>query len=40
MLLAPTGVGTVNINGATIHSGLGTNIGGKLYPLSEQHHEL
>ena len=37
MLLAPTGVAAININGTTIHSGLGTNFGGKLYPLSEQH---
>ena len=35
MLLAPTGVAAVNINGTTIHSGLG--IYGKLYtPLSDQ----
>ena len=37
LLLAPTGVAAININGTTIHSALGTNIGGKLYPLSEQH---
>ena len=37
MLLAPTGVAAVNINGTTIHSGLEINVGGKLYPLSEQH---
>ena len=37
LLLAPTGVAAININGTTIHSGLGINVGGKLYPLSEQH---
>ena len=36
-LLAPNRVAPININGATIHSGLGINVGGKLYPLSEQH---
>ena len=36
-LLAPTRVAPININDATIHSGLGINVGGKLYPLSEQH---
>ena len=37
MLLAPNGVAAININGTTIHSGLGINVGGKLCPLSEQH---
>ena len=37
LLLAPTGVAAVNINGTTIRSGLEINVGGKLYPLSEQH---
>ena len=37
LLLAPTRVAPININGTTIHSGLGINVGGKLYPLSEQH---
>ena len=31
LLLAPTGVAAININGTTIHSGLGINVGGKLY---------
>ena len=35
LLLAPTGVAAININGTTIHSGLGINVGGKLYLLSE-----
>ena len=35
--LLPTGVAAIDINGTTIHSGLGINVGGKLYPLSEQH---
>ena len=35
-LLAPTGVAAININGTTIHSGLGINVGSKLYPLNDQ----
>ena len=38
LLLAPTRVAAININSTTIHSGLGINVGVKLYPLSEQHH--
>ena len=37
LLLAPTGVAAININGTTIHSSLGINAGGNLYPLSQQH---
>ena len=37
LLLAPTGVAAININGTTIHSALGTNVGGTLYPLTKQH---
>ena len=37
LLLAPNGVAIININGQTIHSDLEINVGGKLYPLSEQH---
>ena len=37
LLLAPNGVAVINVNGQTIHSDLGINVGGKLYPLSEQH---
>ena len=33
LLLAPTGVATVNINRTTIHTALGIDVGGKLYPL-------
>ena len=36
LLLAPTGVAAVNINGTTIHSGLGINVTTKLYPLNDQ----
>ena len=36
LLLAPTGVPTININGTTTHSGLGINVGSKLYPLNDQ----
>ena len=32
-LLAPTGVAAININEATIHSGLRIKVGSKLYPL-------
>ena len=35
LLLAPTGVAAININGTTIHSGLGKNVGSTLYPLSD-----
>ena len=37
LILALIGVAAININGITIHSGLGINVGGKLYSLSEQH---
>ena len=37
LLLASTGVSAINVNDTTIHLGLGINVGGKLYPLSEQH---
>ena len=36
LLLAPTGVAAININGKTIHSGLGINFGSKLYQLNDQ----
>ena len=36
LLHAPTGVAAININGTTIHSGLGINVGSKLYPLNDQ----
>ena len=36
LLLTPTGVAAININGTTIHSGFGINVEGELYPLSEQ----
>ena len=36
LLPAPTGVAAININGTTIHSGLGINVGSKLYPLNDQ----
>ena len=36
LLLAPTGVAATNINETTIHSGLGFNVGSKLYPLNDQ----
>ena len=32
LLLAPTGVAAVNMDGTTIHSGLGINCKGQLYP--------
>ena len=37
LLLARTGLTSINVNGTTIHSGLGVNVGGKLHPLNEQH---
>ena len=36
LLLAPTGVAARNINRTTIHSGLGIDVGSKLYPLNDQ----
>ena len=36
LLHAPTGVAAININGTTIHSGLGINVGSKLYQLNDQ----
>ena len=36
LLFAPIGVAAININGTTIHSGLGINVGSKLYPLNDQ----
>ena len=38
MLLDATGVAAININGTMIHSGLGINVGSKLYPLNDQQH--
>ena len=35
-LLAPTGVSAINIDGATIHSGLNIPHHGKMFPLSEK----
>ena len=39
-LLAPTRVSAININGVTIHSGLGINFESKLYPLSDRQHAV
>ena len=36
LLLAPTGVAAINIDGTTIHSGLGINCNGKFYPLKDK----
>ena len=36
LLLALTGFAAININGTTIHSSLGINVGSKLYPLNDQ----
>ena len=36
LLLPSTRVAAININGTTIHSGLGINVGSKLYPLNDQ----
>ena len=38
LLLASTGVATINISRKTIYLGLGTNVGSKLYPLNNQQH--
>ena len=36
LVLAPTGVASININGTTIHSGLSIPTKGKLYPLNDK----
>ena len=38
LLLAPNRVAAINKNGTTIHSGIGINLGRKLYPLNDQQH--
>ena len=35
LILAPTGVAAINIDGTTIHSALGINVGHKLYPFND-----
>ena len=35
LILAPTGVTAINIDGTTIHAALGINVGHKLYPLND-----
>ena len=35
LILAPTGVVAINIDGTTIHTALGINVGHKLYPLND-----
>ena len=36
LLITPTGVAAVNIDGTTIHSGLGINCKGQFYPLNDK----
>ena len=36
LLLAPTGVAAININGTKIHSGLGIDFGSKLFPFNDR----
>ena len=36
LILAPTGVAATNIDGTTIHTALGINVGHKLYPLNDR----
>ena len=36
LLLPPTGIAAVNIDGTTIHSGLGINLKGQFYPLNDK----
>ena len=40
LLLAPTGVSAVHINGTTIHAGLQINVRGKIFPLNGRHRAL
>ena len=35
LLLAPTGVAAVHINGTTIHAELEINVGGKMFSLND-----
>ena len=35
-VLLPTGVAAVNISGTTVHSGLGINVGSKMFPLNDR----
>ena len=35
LLIASTGAANININGATVHTGLSINVGGKMYPLND-----
>jgi len=35
LVLSPTGVATVNVDGTTIHTGLGIQTRGKYFPLTE-----
>ena len=36
LLMAPNGVAAVNIDGNTIHTGLGINCKGHVFPLNDQ----
>ena len=36
LILAPTGKAAINIDGTTIHTALGINVGHKLYPLNDR----
>ena len=40
LLLAPTRVAAVHINGTTVHCGLQINIGGKMFPLNDRHRAI
>ena len=36
LLLTPTGVAAINIDGTTVHTHLGINVGGKMSPLKDR----
>ena len=36
LLLIPTGVAAINIDGTTVHTHLGINVGGKMSPLKDR----
>ena len=40
LVLAPTGVAAINIDGTTIHSGLNISCEGKLFPLNDKNRAL
>ena len=40
LLLAPTAVAAINIDGTKIQSALGINVGSKMYPLNDRQRRI